>query len=60
MIKYAGGNIITYEKIELSYGKEKLLNPKFIFVYGDEQWTTLIDRVRNKWQKTEKPYLINL
>ena len=47
ILKYAGGNIVTYEKNELSYGKEKLLNPKFIFVYGDEKWISLIDRVRN-------------
>ncbi|MFL2660078.1 MAG: 3'(2'),5'-bisphosphate nucleotidase CysQ [Alphaproteobacteria bacterium] len=47
ILKYAGGNIITIDKQELLYGKYKLLNPKFIFVYGDEKLINLIDKIKN-------------
>ena len=47
ILKYAGGNIINIDKQELSYGKDNLLNPKFIFVYGDEKLVNLTDKVEN-------------
>ena len=47
ILKYAGGNIITIDNQELLYGKYKLLNPKFIFVYGDEKLINLIDKIKN-------------
>ncbi|MGB1360649.1 MAG: 3'(2'),5'-bisphosphate nucleotidase CysQ family protein [Alphaproteobacteria bacterium] len=48
ILKYAGGNIITYDKSELSYGKENLLNHKFIYVYGDKNSVKLLDNIKEQ------------